>query len=464
MAENFAALVEAVARRQPHAPALGWAGGALTYRQLDRRAGGVARDLADRGTRPGDIVAVSLPNAWPFAAALLGALKLGATAMPLNPLLSPAERERVVTQLAPTLSIDVVTDAEAEWTAVPTDAPALILHSSGSTGEPKGAVLSHRALRVANESWADPVMRLSPSDVVMAVLPLAHSFGLNGALLAPLLAGASVCLMEQFVPDMVLHAIARHRVTVLPAVTTMFRRLLDSPAIAAADLSSLRLAVSGAAPCPWEIADEWRRTTGVRILRGYGMTELFRPISYLAGDPRDLPDAIGRPVPGVELRIVAEDGRQLGPGDVGELWISSPAALDGYLGAPEATRAALDDGWFKTGDLAALTTDGFVRIVGRKKDLILRGGYSVVPAEVEAVLLAHPAVAEAAVVAMPHAELGEDIAAYVTLRPAVRAEADDLVAHCRARLAAFKYPRQVTIVADLPRSPTGKILKSRLVP
>jgi long-chain acyl-CoA synthetase len=305
-------------------------------------------------------------------------------------------------------------------------------------------------------------MALAPADTVLAVLPLAHSFGLNGALLAPLLAGSSVCLMERFVPEEVLAAIARHRVTVLPAVATMFRRLLDSPALPAADLSSLRLAVSGAAPCPWEIAEEWRRRTGVRLLRGYGMTELFRPISYLEGDPRDVPDAIGLPVPGVEVCLVAEDGQVLDANEVGELWIKSPAALDGYLGAPEATRAVLEDGWFKTGDLATHSPEGFVKIVGRKKDLILRGGYSVVPGEVEAVLLAHPAVAEAAVVGAPHATLGEEIAAFVTLRPDTAAAPDDLIAHCRERLAAFKYPRRVSIVPELPKSPTGKILKSRL--
>jgi long-chain acyl-CoA synthetase len=286
---------------------------------------------------------------------------------------------------------------------------------------------------------------------VLAALPLAHSFGLNGALLAPLLAGVTVVLQERFSPEEALKAIVRHRVTVFPGVATMFARILESPALPGADLSSLRLAVSGAAPCPWPLASEWQRRTGVRIVRGYGMTELFRPVSYLAAEATDLPDSIGRAVPGVELRLVAD-----------ELWIRSPAAMDGYLRAPEETAAVLDGGWFKTGDLATISPEGFVSIVGRKRELILRGGYSVVPGEVEATLLGHPAVAEAAVVGVAHAELGEEVAAFVTLRPGAPPPPDELIAFCRARLAAYKYPRRITIVDELPKSATGKILKAKL--
>jgi len=461
--ENFAERLDAVARRRPDQPALLWTGGALSWRELDLRAGGFARRLSRRGVGPGDTVALSLPNGWGFVVALWGGLKLGATLAPLNPLLAAEERDKVLAHLAPALLVDDVRAEEAIVDATGGRAPALILYTSGSTGQPKGAVLSHRALAVANESWAGPVMRLTPADVVLSALPLAHSFGLNGALLAPLLAGATVALLDRFSPEGALAAIARHRVTVFPGVATMFRRLLDSAALASADLSSLRLAVSGAAPCPWDLAEAWRRRTGVRVLRGYGMTEIFRPISYLADDPLDLPDAIGRPVPGVELRIVDDDGRSLEPGGVGELWIRSPAAMDGYLNAADETRVVLQDGWFRTGDLASLSSDGSVRIVGRKKELILRGGYSVVPGEVEAALLTHPAVAEAAVIGIPHDELGEEVAAFVILHPEATAGPEELVVYCRERLAPFKYPRQVVIVSELPKSPTGKILRSRLI-
>jgi len=462
VSENFAALLDAAARQRPEAAALRWDGEALCWRELELQAGGVARRLSRQGVRAGDIVALQLPNGWGFVAALWGALKLGATVCPLNPLLSADERHAVLAHLEPALVVDEVRPEEAIWDSVGTHGPALILYTSGSTGLPKGAVLSHAALRAANESWAGPVMRLGPADTVLAALPLAHSFGLNGALLAPLLAGAAVTLLDRFTPEAALGAISRHRVTMLPAVATMFQRILEVPDLSPAACASLRLAVSGAAPCPWNLAQAWRERTGVRILRGYGLTELFRPISYLADDVADLPDAIGRPVPGVEVRVVDDAARALGVGEVGEMWIRSPAALDGYFRSPAETEAVLQHGWFRTGDLATVSSEGFVSIVGRKKELILRGGYSVTPGEVETALLGHPAVAEAAVIGIPHAELGEEVAAFVTLRPGARADSRELIAFGRERLASFKYPRQVWIVADLPKSATGKILKSRL--
>ncbi|HET9854339.1 MAG TPA: AMP-binding protein [Methylomirabilota bacterium] len=450
---NVAALLADAARRRPEHPALIWEDGALSWRDLEARAAAMARRLARQGVGAGDVVALLLPNTWGLVAALWGGLALGATVAPLNPLLAGDERERILGHLGPTAVVDTAPaeDAAPELAIAAPAAPGIILYTSGSTGQPKGTLLSHAALAIANESWAGPVMGLAPDDRVLAALPLAHSLGLNGALLAPLLAGVTVVLQERFTPEEALRAIGRHRVTVFPGVATMFARILESPALADADVSSLRLAVSGAAPCPWPLAREWRRRTGVRIVRGYGMTELFRPISYLAAEPTDLPDSIGRAVPGVELRLVAD-----------ELWIRSPAAMNGYLRAPEETAAVLEDGWFKTGDLATISPDGFVSIVGRKRELILRGGYSVVPGEVEAALLGHPAVAEAAVIGVAHAELGEEVAAFVTLRARAAADPEELIAFCRARLAGYKYPRRITIVGELPKSATGKILKGKL--
>jgi long-chain acyl-CoA synthetase len=465
MSGNFAGLVQSVARRRPDHPALRWDGGIMTYRALSASVEAFARRLAARGIRPGQCLAVSISNRPEFVVALLGGLAAGATVAPLDVLLKAEERADVLADLRPAALVE----AEPDGTLVerllddPGDgAPAfaLVLYTSGSTGRPKGSLLSHAALEFANRSWAEPVMGLRDDDTVLAALPLAHSFGLNGALLAPLLAGATVVLIERFIPETVAAALASDGVTVLPAVATMFGRLLDVQGFSGS--AQLRLGVSGAAPCPWELAETWRARTGTRIVRGYGMTELFRPLSYLAAEPTDHPDCVGRPVPGVEVRVVDDEGRALPAGAVGELLIRTPAAMEGYLGSPDETLAVLRDGWFYTGDLARLTADGYVAIAGRKRERILRGGYSIFPAEVEAVLLAHPAVVEAAVVPVPHGELGEEVAAFVVLRSGGEAGAEQLIAWCRERLAAFKYPRHVTIVAALPRSPTGKILKAQL--
>ncbi len=478
MAENFARRLEASSRRTPEKPALVWDGGVLTYGELHRRAGVFSEMLAARGVKTGDRIALSIGNHWAFAVALVAGWKLGVTVAPLDTLLREDERADILADLSPAVLVDETDVARLERDG-PADSgqrsgspelsgaasgAALILYTSGSTGRPKGAVLSHAALEAAIESWAGPVMALTRDDIVLATLPLAHSFGLNGALLAPLLVGASVALLERFAADRVVEAIHRHRVTVFPGVATMFRRLLDAPELADADLGSVRIAVSGAAPCPWELAERWRGRTGIRIVRGYGMTELFRPISYRAADPTESPDSIGWPVPGVEIRVVDDAGRGVVAGEAGELWIRSPSAMDAYINAPDETREVLVEGWFRTGDLATVSDDGLVTIVGRKRERILRGGYSVFPPEVEAVLLTHQAVAEAAVLGIPHPELGEDVAAFVTLRPDSAATADELIAHCRARLAAFKYPRRLIVLDALPKSPTGKILKSKLTP
>ena len=405
-----------------------------------------------------------VPNRWTFAVAFLGILKLGATAAPLTPSLKREELAEILGDLRPKRVIDEVKVEEAVWvTPRLTSAPALIVYTSGSTGRPKGAVFSHRALTFANRVWGKPVMGLSPKDVVLGVLPFEHNFGMNGGLLAPLLFGATVALVERFTPEAVLNAIRQHRVTVFPGVATMFRRLLNSSAFANADLSSLRLTVAGAAPCPVELVQDWRAKTGTRILRGYGMTEIPRPISYFRDDPTDIPDAVGRPVPGAEIRVVDEAGRSLSEGEVGELWINCPGATDGYLDAPEETQAVFADGWFRTGDLASVSREGFVRIVGRKRERILRGGFSVFPQEVEAVLLSHPAVAEAAVIGVPSHDLGEEVNAFVTLKPTAETTVEELIGHCKEHLAHYKFPRRVTILDELPKGSMGKILKAELI-
>lgn len=462
MQENFICAIESNARRFGDKAALLWDNGKLTWSDLDRYASGFSRYLSAQGVTAGDRVALLLPNGAEFVVAFLAVLKLGATPAPLNPLIKEEELAAFKADLRPKLSVERVLMNQGSWqTMSDASAPSLILYTSGSTGRPKGAVFSHDALSFANHSWAEPVMGLVADDTVLVAVPLAHSLGLNGGLLAPLLTGATVFLLERFTPEAVFHAIKKHHVTVLPAVATIFRRLLNSPAFVQADFSSLRLAVAGAAPCPWELALEWSEKTATRIVRGYGMTELFRPLSFRSNDPNDIPEAVGRAVPGVEIRTIIDE--EMSRDGIGELWIKSPAMMDGYLDAPDETSEVISDGWFKTGDLATISPNGYVQIVGRKRERILRGGYSVFPQEVEAVLLSHPAIAEAAVVGVPDVDLGEEVAAFVSLKRMEKLTSEDLLDYCRDHLARYKYPRRVYILSELPKGPTGKILKSALV-
>ena len=454
----------------------------VTYAALDRRANAFAAWLRAQGVGPDDRVALCLDGGVPFAVALLGCFRALAVAVPIDAQLTSDERQAVLSDLQPRLVVDAA-DAAAVMRAhrappdgldgvdtvsaspsehvqppasrlsilPPTDDPGrtvLILYTSGSTGRPKGAVLAQRALQFALRSWAADVLGLGRHDTVLQVLPLAHSYGLCAGLLAPLLAGARIVQHQRFAADATLQALDQHGVTVFPGVATMFSRLLAHDPVRP---PRLRLTVAGAAPCDDGLCAVWQARMGTRILRGYGMTELFRPISFRYDEPDDAPSSVGRPVPGVEVRLDAN----------AELLIRTPAAMSGYLHAPEETRAVLHDGWFASGDLGAIDAQGRVTILGRTRERILRGGYSVFPAEVEAVLLDHPAVAEAAVVGAPHPELGEEVVAFVALRAALHPDA--LVDHCRRHLAAFKYPRRVVVLAALPRSAAGKILKSRLI-
>ena len=462
MQQNFVCAIEENARRFAAKTAIICEDNKLSWSDLDVYASGFAQHLSrQRSIAPGDRVAILLPNGIDFAVAFLAILKLGATPAPLNPLLKQDELAAFSRDLKPKLSIDQVVISRGSWRTVEqTNAPSLILYTSGSTGRPKGAVFNHDALTFANHSWAEPVMTLTSEDIVLVAVPLAHSLGLNGGLLAPLLTGATVVILERFTPEAVFAAIEKNRITVLPAVATIFRRLLNSPAFAFGEFSSLRLTVSGAAPCPWALAQEWKEKTGTRIVRGYGMTELFRPLSFCCADPTEVPNAVGKALPGVEIRLDIGAANSDG---IGELWIKSPAMMDSYLDAPDETAEVISAGWFRTGDVATISPAGYVQIVGRVRERILRGGYSVFPQEIEAVLTSHSAVAEAAVVGIPDGDLGEEVAAFVSLKPFVKITSEELLVHCRDHLARYKYPRHLQILPELPKGPTGKILKSTLM-
>lgn len=464
MTGNFAARLDAAARDGAARTVIHADGRSYSWATIAGRASALARDLVAQGVTPGERIAIGGKIPLDTVIGVIGGLKAGGVICPLNPRLQDEERRLILGQLDPVTIIEEIPGTEDDFDCVETgpEDPAIILFTSGSTGVPKGVILSHRSVHAGMDIWIRDALAIRPDDVMISVLPLAHSYGLFGTVFSPLLVGAQTVLLPRFDIDAVLEAIVRHKATIFPGVATMFRRMLDSGALSAADLSSLRFVTSGAAPCPWELAEAWREATGTRIVRGYGMSELYRPISYSPDDTVEIPESIGHANTGVTLRIVDEDGRALATGETGELWIKSPSCMTEYIDRAAETAAVLEDGWFKTGDLARITDQGLVCIVGRKKEIILRGGYTVAAGEVESVLVTHPGIDEAAVIAVPDRDLGEEICAYVTRKPDQEADQEAVVAYCKERMAPYKYPRIIRFVEDFPRGPTGKIDKARL--
>jgi long-chain acyl-CoA synthetase len=481
------------------------ADGTLTFAELDAESTRLAAALATAGIRPGHRVGMMLGNTARFPLAFFAILEAGAAAVPMDLTTKAREASALMDQLEASalivqadsaregaaaaahcrrpfrlLSLGMQDRPEAAWAAplemlVPRGAPprpphpvrledtALICYTSGSTGRAKGAEITHGNLWAANRSWLEEVLLLTPEDLVVTPLPLAHSYGLNGALNAPLMAGVTAVLISRFDPPAVIEAIRAHRATVFMGVATMYRRLVEAvPPDGECPTPSLAMAVSGAADMPLALAQEFQRRFGAPVVRGYGASELFRVLTFRRGEPDERPERVGRPAGGAEVRLVDAEGRPVAPGGVGELEVRGPTVMKGYYGDPEETAAAFRDGWFRTGDLAWIDGEGFVSIVGRKKDTILRGGYSVFPREVEDVILTHPQVAEAIVVGVPHEGLGQEVKAVVVPRGGASMTAEELIAFCRARLAHFKYPRIVELAAALPRGITGKVRRHTL--
>jgi long-chain acyl-CoA synthetase len=455
---NLAANLIATAHRHPDRTALALGDDALTYAELDAASATVASMLRARGLQPGDRVGVMLPNVPQFAMAYYGVLRMGGIVVPMNPLLKPREVDHYVSDSGAALVLaDAAAlpgDGDPEPGVAERDAgdTAVILYTSGTTGRPKGAELTHGNL-ARNAEVMRELISVEADDVILGALPLFHSFGQTCGLNTAVATGACLALIPRFVPGAVLELIERRGVTVFEGVPTMYAALLH--AAERRDASSLRVCVSGGAALPLEVLHGFEAAFGCVILEGYGLSETSPVASFNRADGVRKPGSIGTPIEGVEMRLLEPS-----PEGVGEIAIRGHNVMKGYWGNPDATRAAIDaDGWFRSGDLARVDGDGCYYIVDRKKELIIRGGYNVYPREIEEVIYEHPAVREAAVVGIPHAELGEEIGAAVALKPGADADAADVREFVKSQVAAYKYPRHLWFVDELPKGATGKILK-----
>ena len=500
---NLAVILRETADTSPGKAVAVDAGGQMTYGELDALSDRLAAGLEAAGLRPGDAVALQLPNISQFLVAYFGILKAGGVAVPLNVLLKAPEvafylgdsgAKILITwegvlgdaaQGAATAGVSeiyAVGHAENAPGAHPferllavADGPrlaprmltdtAVIVYTSGTTGRPKGAELTHIQLYM-NADIPGRLVGVQPDDVVITVLPFFHVFGLSSILDLCVRFGCAMSLIPRFDPATVLTAIQRDHATVFDGVPTMFIALLQYPGLDSYDVSSLRLAISGGASIPAPVLDAFENRFGVVILEGYGLTETASTATQNKSITERRAYSVGKPIWGTQTQVWDDDGNALPPGKdhVGEVVTRGLHVMKGYLHDPQATAEAFAGGWFHTGDLGYFDEDGFLFIAGRSKELIIRGGYNVYPAEIEDVLHAHPAVAEAAVIGIPDDRLGEEVMAVVTLRPGASLTAPELIAYCKERIAAYKYPRVIEFRDELPKNAMGKIMKDQLIP
>jgi len=504
MSFNLAVILSESAQSFPDRPVALFTGGQLTYRQLDQASDRVAATLAAAGIKPGDPVAVQLPNIPQFLISYFGILKAGGIVVPLNVLLTAPEvafhlgdsRARILivwegalpeaAKGAEAVGLDqiyVVGQGGASGVGVPferlmavevpryemavrepTDT-AVIVYTSGTTGRPKGAELTHLQLYM-NADIPGRLFNVRSDDIVLTVLPLFHVFGLSSILDVCVRFGCTMSLVPRFTPAAVLEAIQRDRITIFEGVPTMFADMLSCPDTGSYDLSSLRIAISGGASIPAPVLDAFEERFGLVVLEGYGLTETASTTTFNVSADERRAYSVGKPIWGTQTQVWDSRGRQLPPGpeNVGEVVTRGLHVMKGYLHNPEATASVFTGDWLHTGDLGYFDEDGFLFIVSRKKELIIRGGYNVYPSEIENVLLAHPAIAEAAVVGIPDERLGEEVMAVVITRSTENLAEAELTIYCRERLAAYKCPRVFQFRSQLPKNTLGKVLKDQLVP
>ncbi|GAA1892158.1 long-chain-fatty-acid--CoA ligase [Asanoa iriomotensis] len=481
MSFNLSVILRESARRDPAKTAVILGDRRVSYADLDAAADRAAAGLL-RHASPGDRVALMLPNRVEFLECYFGILKAGLVAVPMNPLLKAAEAAHILADsgaravVAGDLSaaavegagVPVLNPDRPDYLGAPAPLPwaastnaddtAVIIYTSGTTGRPKGAELSHFQLYL-NCSLSGDRFDTRPDDVSLAVLPFFHVYGLSSVVNVAIRLGGTLVAVPRFDVELVLDALHDHRVSVLAGVPTMYHALLHADT-GGRDLSALRIGSCGGASMPEAVLKGVEEKFGITVLEGYGLSETGSTATMNPSvDDRRI-RSIGRPIWGVDVRVAAPDGGEVPVGEVGELLVRGHVVMKGYHADPAATAAAIQDGWLHTGDLGHRDADGFLYVVDRIKDLIIRGGFNVYPREVEEVLYGHPAVAEAAVVGRPDERLGEEIVAVVALRADV--DPAELIAYCREHLADYKCPREVRVLDVLPKSATGKLLKREL--
>lgn len=476
---NFATLPDRRAAEAPLAPSLRDDAGVLTNADLLARVQVVAAALREHGVGAGDTIAVLLPNRSELIVALFGAWRIGAAVTPVNPILGDVE---VAYQLADAGAKLVIVDAPRDDIGVRTldvaelgdsstaagspiepreDEVALLIYTSGTTGSPKGVMLTHANLAAMTASFIE-WFEMDARDRSLLVLPLFHANGIVLGTLSPLRAGGEVVIVGKFSRDTFFRDVERYRPTYFSAVPAIYALLCALPAELTPDSSSLRFAVCGAAPMPAEAIERFEQRFGIRIVEGYGLSETTTAstINPLHGIRK--PGTVGLPLPGQQVAVVDDTGEPVPRGERGEVVIAGPVVMAGYLGRPEETARTIRDGWLHTGDVGRFDQDGYLQIVDRIKDMIIRGGENIYPKEIENALYTHDDVAEVAVVGRPDDVLGEVPVAFVTLREGCAATADDLTRICTDALAAYKRPATIELVGEIPKNPVGKIDKPAL--
>ncbi|MFI9389519.1 long-chain fatty acid--CoA ligase [Streptomyces bauhiniae] len=492
---SVAAILAENARRRPDRTALVEGDLRLTFAEAWRRSLARAGALADLGVRPGDRVALMAPNTAEFPLAYYAAMAVGGVVVPVHLLLSAAEVEHVLKDSGATLLLahpaqeataraaaeplgirvvvlgeeleKLAADAEPPHSYVTrsADDPAVVFYTSGTTGVPKGAVLSHFNIVMNATVNAFDANDIRPDDIVLGALPLFHAFGQTVSLNSTWRAGATLVLLPRFDAARAVEIMVQERVNTFHGVPTMFVSLAAVAADAAA-LPELRLCISGGASLPVAVLEKFESAFGARIYEGYGLSETSPAATVNQPVFGTRAGTIGHPLWGVDAEIARADVEDrvelLPPGELGEVVIRGHNVFSGYLGRPEATAEALVDGWFRTGDLGTKDEDGFLRIVDRKKDVIIRGGYNVYPREVEEVLARHPEIAQVAVIGLPDELHGEEICAVVVPAPGSTPDAAAITEWSKEHLGKHKYPRRVEFTDVLPLGPSMKVLKREL--